>query len=393
MNILVVSEEYYPTANANVNCLDKVIKELTGRSHSVTVLTQDYNGNLPEDESYQDWRIHRLSIAAEMAKRQKLFKPRTNRFSIILEGLLSHLSLIYLRWIKILRAKKWIKTQHFDRILSVANPVLSHDLACGLANKKMHWFLYNLDPYVFNSSASNRYKARMRTEKRWSRKATGIIDTFGIQRENAKHNYFPYKKQRKLEVALPNCEFFERSESPAKRESDPYVLRYTGMFYEDIRRPDELLKVLALLDPERYVAEFYGSCCDYLRTHFKELPPCVRLMGSVSIEECRNLVETADILVNVGNTNTNQVPSKIFEYISTGKPILNLFSTEAELSLEYLRKYPSIVSTNTAQNVTVEMIESLAKKERIPVETIRTIYQDCLQENIVDSIADFIEAN
>lgn len=63
--------------------------------------------------------------------------------------------------------------------------------------------------------------------------------------------------------------------------------------------------------------------------------------GSViTYEKCREKLLCADILINISNRNTIQVPSKIFEYMSLGKPIITFFSDYNDASLIYLKKYP-----------------------------------------------------
>ena len=46
------------------------------------------------------------------------------------------------------------------------------------------------------------------------------------------------------------------------------------------------------------------------------------------------------MLVNIGNSVDNFMPSKIFEYISTGKPIINVYKIPECPTLKYLAEYP-----------------------------------------------------
>jgi hypothetical protein len=48
----------------------------------------------------------------------------------------------------------------------------------------------------------------------------------------------------------------------------------------------------------------------------------------------------ADILVNIGNDAPYQLPSKVVEYISMGKPILNVAKIEEDSSREFFKAYP-----------------------------------------------------
>ena len=44
--------------------------------------------------------------------------------------------------------------------------------------------------------------------------------------------------------------------------------------------------------------------------------------------------------MNLGNAVSNQIPSKLFEYFGTGKPILHLSPRADDAVLPYLQRYP-----------------------------------------------------
>ena len=48
----------------------------------------------------------------------------------------------------------------------------------------------------------------------------------------------------------------------------------------------------------------------------------------------------ADVLINIGSSVDTMVPSKIFEYMATGKPIISFFRHDTEPSIHYLGHYP-----------------------------------------------------
>ncbi|MBQ8603961.1 MAG: hypothetical protein IJ410_03850, partial [Oscillospiraceae bacterium] len=47
-----------------------------------------------------------------------------------------------------------------------------------------------------------------------------------------------------------------------------------------------------------------------------------------------------DMLLNIGNAISNMVPSKIFDYFATGKPIVNVQKIDNAPDVEYFEKYP-----------------------------------------------------
>ena len=61
-------------------------------------------------------------------------------------------------------------------------------------------------------------------------------------------------------------------------------------------------------------------------------------------ERALEIERKADVLLNIGNVIPGMVPSKIFEYMSTCKPIITTFRNENDTSLEYLKKYDSCLA-------------------------------------------------
>ena len=52
----------------------------------------------------------------------------------------------------------------------------------------------------------------------------------------------------------------------------------------------------------------------------------------------------ADVLINIGNTNPYQEPSKVIEYASTGKPIINITTIDCDSSSVLLEGYPAFLN-------------------------------------------------
>jgi hypothetical protein len=51
-------------------------------------------------------------------------------------------------------------------------------------------------------------------------------------------------------------------------------------------------------------------------------------------------IEHGDVLVNIGNATSHQLPSKLVEYVASGKPILNIARTSSDSSARFLAGYP-----------------------------------------------------
>ena len=63
----------------------------------------------------------------------------------------------------------------------------------------------------------------------------------------------------------------------------------------------------------------------------------------IPLAELHTIYRHADYLLNVSHINANMVPSKIFEYMSYGKPIISTYVTDGDAAKRYISKYPESV--------------------------------------------------
>ena len=65
------------------------------------------------------------------------------------------------------------------------------------------------------------------------------------------------------------------------------------------------------------------------------------------------------MLVSLGNTYDNQMPSKLFGYFATGKPVLHLAVSENDPTLPYLARYPLALVLHRKDGVTPGTVAKL----------------------------------
>lgn len=100
-------------------------------------------------------------------------------------------------------------------------------------------------------------------------------------------------------------------------------LVYVGGFHKGIREPGAMLSFFDQLVeryPNCFELNIYGPSngCD-----FSICKPPIYYHGAVSRSSAIELIRKADCLVNIDNSNCVMVPSKLVEYIATGRPIVN----------------------------------------------------------------------
>ena len=102
--------------------------------------------------------------------------------------------------------------------------------------------------------------------------------------------------------------------------------------------------------------------------------------GYIPINELHTIYRHADFLLNISHTNANMVPSKLFEYMSYGKPIISAYITEGDAAEKVLTHYPESLVLNLNQSIieNSNKLESFleAKHNYVPFESVQEIYKD-----------------
>jgi hypothetical protein len=112
----------------------------------------------------------------------------------------------------------------------------------------------------------------------------------------------------------------------------------------------------------------------------------IKFHGERSYQTAINAELKADALLNVGNVVINQLPSKILEYICTGKPIINIYKSEKCPTLKYLIKYPNALNISESDDVSMQfdkISEFIASCENtVGYEEISKRYHECTVQNV-----------
>ena len=73
----------------------------------------------------------------------------------------------------------------------------------------------------------------------------------------------------------------------------------------------------------------------------REHEQAIHILPEVSQAQALATMEACDFLVNIGNTIPNMVPSKIFTYFATGKPIISFETSRKSAENRYFDRYPA----------------------------------------------------
>jgi hypothetical protein len=222
----------------------------------------------------------------------------------------------------------------------------------------IRWILDMGDPFTLatESPANNffLYGALNRCAERAAfQGATAVtLTNLSIQRNYAE--LYP-ESAKKLSVIPPMLSFdvmnLVEREAVASSSDGELRMVYVGSLYKSLRRPDFLLalfsaltKAMAPTHLELHCLGRTDECDDAFAPYAQQMGQTIMLHGLVAREPALSAISEATVVVNLGNTNHCQLPSKLVEYMALGKPILNIIQTEADPSLDLLQGYHSALT-------------------------------------------------
>lgn len=117
--------------------------------------------------------------------------------------------------------------------------------------------------------------------------------------------------------------------------------------------------------------------------------------GFVQHEKMLKIEKNAEILLSLGNTDTDFIPSKIFEYMSFGGKILHIYNYDEDSCLPYLRNYPNSccidVRNNRTQNINKTESFINSDMQRIPFDSMKKIFYMNTPTYTVEKIVSALE--
>lgn len=124
----------------------------------------------------------------------------------------------------------------------------------------------------------------------------------------------------------------------------PAILLYAGTLANPDRNPARFIEaVRPLVSSGSLVLKFAGDTAGLLDGVDE-----VENLGMLAPDDCDKLMAKADILLSIGNMDPYLIPSKLFKYMSLGKPIVHLRRGGKDSCIPYLERYPLAVVVDEA---------------------------------------------
>jgi glycosyltransferase involved in cell wall biosynthesis len=249
------------------------------------------------------------------------------------------------------RARTLCRATRYDAMISVSHPFTPHLVALSMKRRfpTLRWVVDIGDPFsLLDETPLNNPALYRRFNHRAEEAVLERSDAIAVTIERCRADYaavFPASADKiavippllSLPTAAPAAPIFAAAKTH---------LVFIGTLYRALRDPSYLLALFTALHRRRndLHLHFFGAlndCAPCFDTAREALGHHVHLHGSVRRATIAAAMRSADILVNIGNSTSHQLPSKLVEYAASARPILNLATSSADTGRDFLRGYPA----------------------------------------------------
>lgn len=417
MHFVFIVGSYYPYYSAVGKCVGNVADVLS-QKHKVTIICEKSYCNQKDEDQYNNQKILRI-ITQDKINRERLNEDigkthgLTRKFHILKLNTFKLLQVSKLVFSKISIKKDLVnlyisKLVNIDEKIDVIIPASMpfESVVAALRYKKLSKSEVILIPYLFDQFVENLSLHKLNINMWIKRKKHKYLE-----KEMLINSKFVLMMKQLGEYFNKNyanfSDIFVRVEHPLILKVDQVIadsneslnFAYAGSFYKGIRDPEFMLRLfdvsLKKIDGVLNLYTF-GNCNKIIRD-YTDNNSLIKDNGSLPSNLVFDVIKKSDYLVAVGNLVSNQAPSKIFEYLSIGKPIIYLYTIDVDTNIQVLKKYPyalCLKQEEEFENNISKLLNFCEKNKNIILsyEDVSKIYPDALPEHTASLIEELLRS-
>lgn len=407
--IVFIVNGFYPDYSTNGICIKKLV-DLIKEENEIHIISQFSDWHSKEYEMFEGIHIHRVETR-EIIVRKWINKNRNKYTSPIMKKMLLLLNqgVRFYYWFKPLVQKYTIKKDlvraYEDKLCSLKDIDVVYGVCFPMESliAAAHYKTYNgkakIGAVLFDKFSTNisqqknkwnmmsKFKRHIKLELEIFNHMDDILATFDWKDYINKY----HKEIKNVHyIEIPALKTF------SDLEESLYEYCYLGMVDKNIRPVTETLKVLSLLSHKEVQFSFgvkgnlYQEVKSFCLNHEGFI-----FYGTLPLEKSYEIQRKCKGLISIGNTDVTQTPSKIFEYICTGKPIVHFFYDKHDRCIELLKRYGNsiCIDLNHYDANDISKLETfISKSHMIDNSEIKNIFKEADPSFTVQLILKFIMA-
>ncbi len=430
--VIFISKEFYPVSNGTIACVENILPYL-GERYSVELFCTDLTGDALQREMNFGVLINRASHKSDSVILKKQEELSSLKRQLIHSGIKScrHLWIrIKYFWMQriadrlgyvqpkafekniVQYIEKQTDVSNADYVMAVGAPF--ENVRAAVVLKKQYpklklillmFDLYTHNPvYLLEDHSLDDMRGRMEEEQVWI-DCADIIISASETKEQWKKSEFRNVENKLFFLNIPSFRVQDNRplfDDELKKDKNVIDCVYSGTLYDDIRNPRFMLDIfvgLLSLHPNIRL-HILGTGCEEIISEFKEkMGEHLCVYGQRNRLYSQQVLNKADFLLSIGNRTTTQLPSKIFEYIATGKPIIHVYSIDDDTCLKYLDRYPIVCcvkenfSEAEAETERVSNFIDCSRLLRCNAEELEEKYVESTPKYYAEMLIKLIEAN
>ena len=367
---LIVTHQFLPHVSPRTTRWKLLVDELVSLGHEVTVLTgtkqhsQDSNieiifvGNSRASNVVVSLRNQSNSLDSKNRIKSIIFKLLKKVYRFVIRNFAwPDYTMFWL--ISVFRVRKKLNLE-YDVLITVSLPFSSH-IAGYLINKKIGkpWIMDVGDPFTLKTTApeNNSFlygRLNKHYEMKFYKQASKVLFTHDDARKIHIKEF--HINPSITAVGQPISKFREHLYEQTKNynyTNNDIKFGYFGIFTHGVRTPANFINFLDKF--QNYEMHWYINSDSESILQKNNLNSSKHIFNShVARDEALQLMTKAfHCLVSIGNLNPNQIPSKVIEYIATGKPVIHFAEINDDPVIHIADEFDNvfIVTKNTDINI------------------------------------------
>lgn len=258
-------------------------------------------------------------------------------------------------------ATRLFATQEHDVIISSHEPGV--DLLLGLRAQRTWrkpWVTDLADPLVTPYCPRWRTHWDAKLERKVCQRSNVILVTAerAAERLAAQHQV-PASRFVLIRQGFDHRDGASNEETPPPWPPGTMVFLFTGSLYQQFREPSALISAISQLPGATFV--FVGDMGAF-HERLAALQPATLVLGKQPHACCLSWQRQADVLINIGNQQDDQIPGKLYEYLGSGRPILHIASSPSDPAVPLIRGLARGITVAAEQDAVTEMLKDLHQR-------------------------------